>query len=318
MSDYIFDNVFIDGEYTTSDPNYIIKSVKKEYIKTNEKHLDIAESVYEQIKRFLLKGLSNIQLQAINNSENEKTLKHKTFRNRVLDIIKNEELSEDYFKKFEQDNYGKYFFRMYNPDFKKPIFVRFLDVSPDGLARCGHATLGKENIPELNLMFIDNNYNTITLQTIKAFIDHKITVIHEMTHAIDGENSGWKIDDELEKPYNKQPNEKHAVIQEILEWIRQNFKDWAEVEEKIGEITPDNIRKFIDYFFNSDDQRNDEEYYSSKDYYRYALKNKYKKFPPKIQRQICAKVAEYLQFNKEMKYGFTESFRIPVCIVPWD
>ena len=92
------------------------------------------------------------------------------------------------------------------------------------------------------------------------------------------------------------------IIKIFLELIRQNFNGWSDIDEKIGEITPDNIRKFIDCFLDNDED----------------LKNKYKKFRPKIQKQICAKVAEYLQFNKEMKYGFTESFVMPVCIVPWE
>lgn len=293
--------------------------VRDENIETNIKELEHAEEIYDYIKNFLLDGLNQLQIDALNNSRNKETIRYKSFRNNVLDIINNQELSEEYLNRFKQDQNGQYWFAFWDNKKSLPLVVLFSRINQRFLGAQNHGRLNGVDVPVIELSFIDNDKNEFSLQTIKAVLDHKSTIIHEITHAFDYVKSNGKTDEELNSySYYRRPTEEHAFIQQVILWIQTNFDSWKDFEEKIGEVSPDNIRRLIDYLLKSDDIRDDEKFYNEKDYYRFSLKNKFQHLSSKAKKRVYSKIAEYLQFNKDRGKKMKESFEELCEYIPWD
>ena len=92
-------------------------------------------------------------------------------------------------------------------------------------------------------------------------------------------------------------------------WIQDNFDSWQVLENIVGKITPDNIRKFIEYFLQNSERLDKNKYYDNKDYYRFYLKNRFEKLTPKNKKRIYSKIAEYLQYNKERIENINNTMR---------
>ena len=133
---------------------------QKENIESNIKDLDIANEVYNKIKDYLLKGLTSLQLDALNNSKEE--IKYQSFRNEVLDIVP---LPKDYFFRFRQDLYDNLYFDVYSNTLNSIIFVSFSKKRLDRMASC-RKTLNSD-LPVLDLCFIDNVLNKFNLNNTR-------------------------------------------------------------------------------------------------------------------------------------------------------
>lgn len=290
-------------------------NIKNEDIKTNIDDLDAANDIYNYIKEFLLQDLDKIQIDALNTTP--ETIKHGHFRNSVLDIINNQELPKKYLSKFNKDQNGDYYFIFYSRKYQTPLLVVFSHINKSFMARQIFAKVNNMHIPALELAFIDNNLNSFNLQTIKAVLTHKNTIIHEITHVLDAIKSDGKIGNEFKMSYYTRPSEIHAITQQILLWIQTYFDSWKDFDERIGEVSPNNIRKLVEYLLDSDEIRNDDDFYSEKDYYRFSLKNNFKKLSSKAKNKIYSKVAEYLQYNREQNENIKESFEVPIFIDSW-
>lgn len=281
-----------DKIWFTPKSDQINKNLFKEWIETNDKQLLTIDSLYQQIKKFILHDLTPEQIRILSRYKSNRLFGTDTFKN---DVIKNNiALTNKYLNRYNKTVDGYEFVTKTNCNEFPLLSICIAKINDSIKANAAYDDGKNSNGKKLYVFCIENIFD---LSTVKTVLDSKFNIVHELTHFLDDINHKGLYGNV--KAYYNDPDEIHAFIQMMLSWLKEYLDSFEGLNKfyriKKSDLTPDKIREILDNYLKNSDNDNTAFFYTVRDYNRMILQKHFEQMPENVKKKIYSKLAEELQ-----------------------